>query len=559
MQSAHRNSATRPLTYKWFVLNDLNGFFSVMFDNLTVLAFLAFILTQIFAMPTEFVYGKIFPGTALGVLCGDLAFVWLAFVQAKRQKRNSTAIPVAIDTPSTVGLAFAVLGPAFITYKAAGLSPQEAAIQTWYLGMATVMCCGLGKFLGSFVGEWIGKIVPKAGLVGALAGVGIALLGVVPFIEVMGAPAVGLLSFGIIFYSLIAKIELPGKVPGVLAAVVLSTGLYYILGPLGLAGQQFMVPQFSAAFNFPLPNYYFIYGLKDSLQYLPVVLPFTVLTIVGGVNVAKGAIVAGDNYNMREVLQIDAAVTLISGLCGGIAPTTLYIGHAAFKGMNCRAGHVLLTGIFVGLFGVCGLIKVIVDFVPTAALAPILIFIALELTSQAFRDSDNNFRTALTFALFPCIMRALALKGNYSDNFESLVSRLMAEANGHRFLSENLIIPALGNGFVLTSMLWGAFLAFFIERRLRRAVVVLFILAACSFVGLIHSVSPAGFMYWPFNLPNDIEKAIPFQFAAGYLLAGLLIWGLSFSKSSTWSIYEDENREIRAKLAQKAEASEFVS
>lgn len=60
-------------------------------------------------------------------------------------------------------------------------------------------------------------------------------------------------------------------------------------------------------------------------------------------------------------------------------------------------------------------------------------------------------------------------------------------------------------------------------------------------------------------MPNDIEKAIPFQFAAGYLLAGLLILGLSFSKSSTWSIYEDENREIRAKLAQKAEASEFVS
>ena len=388
---------------------------------------------------------------------------------------------------------------------------------------------------------------------------GIAVLGVVPFIEVMGAPAVGLLSFGIIFYSLIAKIELPGKIPGVLAAVVLATGLYYILGPWGLAGQQFMVPKFSVAFNFPLPNYYFIYGLKDSLQYLPVVLPFTILTIVGGVNVAKGAVMAGDGYNMREVLQIDAAITFISGLCGGIAPTTLYIGHAAFKGMNCRAGHVLLTGVFVGLFGIFGLIKVIVDFVPTAALAPILIFIALELTSQAFRDSDNNFRTALTFALFPCIMRALALKGNYSDNFESLVSRLMAEANGHRFLSENLVIPALGNGFVLTSMLWGAFLAFFIERRLRRAAIVLFILALCSFVGLIHSVSPAGFMYWPFNLPNDIEKAIPFQFAAGYFLAGLLVLALSFSNSSAWSIYEDENEELRAKFLAKEKDSEPVA
>ncbi|MGM9992069.1 MAG: hypothetical protein ACI376_04355 [Candidatus Bruticola sp.] len=542
MQSAHRNSTTRPLTYKWFVLNDLNGFFSVMFDNMTVLAFLAFILTQIFCMPPSFIYGKIFPGTALAVLCGDLVFTWLAFIQTEKQGRSATAIPVAIDTPSTVGLAFAVLGPTFLTYKAAGLSPDDAAIQTWYVGMAVVMCCGLGKLLGAFIGEWIANIVPKAGLVGALAGVGIALLGVVPFIEVMGAPAVGLLSFGIVFYSLVAKIELPGKIPGVLAAVVSATVLYYILGPLGLAGQQFTIPFFSIAFYCPWPTINFINGLSDSLQYLPVVLPFTILTVVGGVNVAKGAVIAGDNYNIRQVLQIDAVVTIISALCGGVAPTTLYIGHAAFKGMNCRAGHVFLTGIFVGLFGLFGLIKVIVDFVPTAALAPILIFIALELTSQAFRDSDNNFRTALTFALFPCIMRALALKGNYSDNFDSLISRLMAEANGHRYLSENLIIPALGNGFVLTSMLWGAFLAFFIERRLRRAAVVLFILAACSFIGLVHSVSPDGFMYWPFNLSNEVERAIPFQFASGYFLAGTVIWILSYTKSSALSIFVEDDK-----------------
>ena len=56
--------------YEWFALGDLNGFFGLMFDNLTVLSFLAGTLVFVFGFPADIVYSKMFPGTAFGVpLC----------------------------------------------------------------------------------------------------------------------------------------------------------------------------------------------------------------------------------------------------------------------------------------------------------------------------------------------------------------------------------------------------------------------------------------------------------------------------------------------------------
>ena len=68
----------------WFVLGDLNGFFGLMFDNLTVLSFLAGILIFGFGFPADIVYGRMFPGTAFGVLAGDLAYTWMAWRLARQ-------------------------------------------------------------------------------------------------------------------------------------------------------------------------------------------------------------------------------------------------------------------------------------------------------------------------------------------------------------------------------------------------------------------------------------------------------------------------------------------
>ena len=66
-------------TYEWFSLGDINGFFGMISDNMAVLSFLAAILIFLFGFPAEVVYLRMIPGTAFGVLFGDLVYSWLAF------------------------------------------------------------------------------------------------------------------------------------------------------------------------------------------------------------------------------------------------------------------------------------------------------------------------------------------------------------------------------------------------------------------------------------------------------------------------------------------------
>lgn len=540
--------------YNWFAFGDLNGFFGVMFDNMTVLAFLAFILTGIFDMPSDIVYSRIFPGTAFGVLVGDLVYTWLAFVQANRQKKDVTAMPLGLDTPSTIGIAFTILGPSFVMLKNQGMAPADAALQTWYIGMAAMVYCGLFKVACSFFGNWLSKVIPQAGLMGSLAGVGIALLAVVPILEIMNAPLVGLVAMGLVFYNMIAKIRLPFNAPGVLVAVAVGTILYYIFGPLGLVGQKFAAPVFSMSFGVPLPTLGFINGLSGALNYLPVIIPFSILTVIGGINVTESARLAGDEYNTREILLVDACSTIFAALCGAVAQTTPYIGQPSFKKMGSRAGYTVLTGLFVGICGMLGVIQFIVDAIPTAALAPILCFVGLEIVTQAFVCCPVEHYPAVAFAFIPNIARVIAIKGNYSDNgvFPALIEKLTQDPG--RYLDEKLLVPALGNGFILTAMLWGAFFAFMIDKKLKHCSLFLFILSVLSFFGLIHSVDPSGIMYLPWNLP-EVIRSVPYQFALGYLVLGIIILLLSFTKESQMSVVVDEDEDSQASSETAAEAA----
>lgn len=71
--------------YPWFSVGDINGFFGLMLDNMTVLSFLAGIPIAGFGFPSEIVvYKRMFPGTAFGVLVGVLAYTWMAFRLTKK-------------------------------------------------------------------------------------------------------------------------------------------------------------------------------------------------------------------------------------------------------------------------------------------------------------------------------------------------------------------------------------------------------------------------------------------------------------------------------------------
>jgi AGZA family xanthine/uracil permease-like MFS transporter len=518
--------------YRWFVLGDWNGFFGLMFDNLTVLSFLAGILIFAFKFPADIVYTRMFPGTAFGVLFGDLVYTWLAFRLARKSgNREVTAMPLGLDTPSTIGIALVVLGPAFVGLKGEGMNERDAALMTWYIGMATMVFIGVVKVIFSFFGQWIQRIVPQAGLLGSLAGIGLALIGLIPLIDIFGMPLVGLVALGLVFYTLVAGIHLPKRIPGVLASVVIGTGLYYALGPLGMIGGQYAgAPMLDLHFGLPVPTLGFIEGMVPALKYLPLAIPFGILTVVGGINVTESARVAGDDYRTRDILLTEAVATLVAGVCGGVAQSTPYIGQPAYKRMGARAGYTLLTGVFIGLGGVLGFVSFFVELIPRAVLAPILVFVALDIIVQAFLACPARHAPAVAFAFFPTLARLLAIKmGNTEIVPAEVFSRLMNA--GGKSLPEMLITIALGNGFIVTAMLWGGFLAELIDRKLRAASVFLLILAGLSFFGVIHSASPDGAMYLPWSLAG-LAREVPYQFAGAYIVLALLLLALSRTRES---------------------------
>ena len=101
-----------PDRYAWFVLGDINGFFGLMFDNLTVLSFLAGILIFAFGFPADIVYKSMFPAPP-SACCSATWSTWMAFRLARTTGRKDiTAMPLGLDTPSTIGIALVILGPA---------------------------------------------------------------------------------------------------------------------------------------------------------------------------------------------------------------------------------------------------------------------------------------------------------------------------------------------------------------------------------------------------------------------------------------------------------------
>jgi AGZA family xanthine/uracil permease-like MFS transporter len=97
---------------RWLAAGDLNGFLGLALDNTTNLVILSSLLIGVFGFPADLVLGRMLPGTALGVLAGDLAYTVMAVRLARRTGRDDvTAMPFGIDTPTLFAMVFGVLGP----------------------------------------------------------------------------------------------------------------------------------------------------------------------------------------------------------------------------------------------------------------------------------------------------------------------------------------------------------------------------------------------------------------------------------------------------------------
>ena len=156
--------------YHWARRGDLNAFFGLMLDNVAVMIILVSALVSTGLFTATFVLTRMIPGTALGVLLGDLVYTWLAFRLARRAGRDDvTAMPLGLDTPSTFGVAFLVLIPARLyaatpAPRGLGLDADGAMDFAWHVGLVTLVLSGVFKTLLSPFGNAVRRFLPRAGL-----------------------------------------------------------------------------------------------------------------------------------------------------------------------------------------------------------------------------------------------------------------------------------------------------------------------------------------------------------------------------------------------------------
>lgn len=529
--------------YAWARWGDLNAFFGLILDNVAVMTVLVVLVTGAdpvaeHRFSAEFVLTQMIPGTVLGVVLGDLVYTWLAFRLARRTGRTDvTAMPLGLDTPSTFAVGPLVLLPALgKAMDRYGMDHGQAMVFAWHVGAVLLVLVGIFKSVVAPMGGKVRQWVPRAGLLGSLAGIALALIAFLPlWSHIAAVPVVGLLSLTVILVALVAQRSLPGKIPGALAAVLLGVLVYFGGSQLGSVLNWPIVPpqagQAVAAWRAPdlLPACSWSLAwwqnvILEALTFLPIMLPFALATIVGGIDCTESAAAAGDEYDTRSILLTEGLASVAAGLCGGVIQNTPYIGHPAYKAMGGRAAYTLAVAGFVGAAGLLGWFTHLFEWLPPAATFPILVFVGLEIGSQSFRATPVAHFPAVALAILPALAYLALIPVD-----QILAGRAPPEHVAVAVQS----LRCLSSGFIVTSLLWASALAAILDGRLVRAAAYFGIAAACSLFGIIHSpLVPAAIA-----LPHTVLAQMPdhpailcqspYHWAGAYALAAILLVGLS--------------------------------
>ncbi len=529
------------MRYHWASRGDVNAFFGLMLDNVTVMVLLVSLIAGEGdgKFTPEFVLTHMIPGTAVGVLLGDLVYSWMAFRLARRTGRpDVTAMPLGLDTPSTFGVALLVLTQALqYAHSELHLDHERAMAFAWHVGLTVLVLVGVFKVICSPLGNLVRRMVPRAGLLGSLAAIALALIAFLPLLleGIAAVPLVGLVSLVVILLTLVAHRELPGKFPGALAAVVIGVALYQLLAWAGTWVNVQLVP-LAAAGTPPVwkpTALVSFYGgtaewwhrvFTQALEKLPVALPFALATIVGGIDCTESAAAAGDEYDTRAILLTEGVVSLLAGLLGGVIQTTPYIGHPAYKKMGGRTAYTLATALFIGAVGYFGGFGLLFQYLPKAAMYPILVFVGLEITAQAFHATPAKHYPALALAMLPALayLATVPLNQALGGRDPAAFSLPMVQT-----------LRCLANGFLISGMLWAAALAMMVDGRLRSAAGFLGVAAVCALFGVIHSPLASEQISWPNVVLAAVETPFkaavqsqtPYHWAAAYGLCALAAAG----------------------------------
>ena len=474
----------RTYNYKLFSRSDFSAFWALFTDNLVNLLILSGVCRFVFQMPAEIVFGRIVPGAAIAILAGVAVYTWLAKWAANKQGKDVTALPYGISTPVMFVYLFGVIGPIYWA--------TEDPLLAWQVGIGAGFMGGIVAALGALVGPFLKRITPRAGMLGALCGIALVFIGAVPLAEIFEHPLIGFTSLLFILWGLIGRFRLPGNVPAGLVAIAAGTVIALVLG-------KSQIDVSGIGFYPPVP---YVGDLVAGIQYLfanpelfLVLIPVQIYNFIETMNNVESAEAAGDRYPVGLCQVTDGAGTMLGALFGSPFPTTVYIGHPAYKRLDAHAGYVVGVAVVIAAAAFLGLLSFLAGLIPIAAAAPVLVFVSVSLITNTAWAVKPTHMAAVSFAILPHIsaflmvkwgslmnaLRSSGVEGLPALGDDSLTAALLTEGahfEGHLALSQ---------GAIITGLIWGAIVADVIDGRFKAAGGFALAAALMSSVGIIHS------------------------------------------------------------------------
>jgi AGZA family xanthine/uracil permease-like MFS transporter len=505
--------------FSWWQRGDLDGFFGLFVDNLIQLILIVTLCTAVLGMPDALVYGRILPGVAISLLLGNLFYAFQAKSLTQRNGKQATALPYGVNTVSLFAYILFVMLP---VVKSTG--DAELA---WKMGLVACLGSGLIELGGAFIAGWVKRVTPRAALLSTLAGIAISFIAMDFTFRIFADPLIGFAPLALIFMQYIGRIKLPHGMPAGLAAVITGTLLAWTLGRMDGPA---LIDAMQVSLYLPTPALFELASAVASpelIGFLAVIIPMGLFNLVGSLQNLESAEAAGDIYEVRPSLAANGIGTIVAACFGSCFPTTIYIGHPAWKNMGAGAGYSVANGFVITLLCWLGLVGFVIALIPIEAGAAILLWIGLTIAAQAFQATPGDHAPAVVVGFIPAIAAwGLLMLENGLRAAGSSIGAVGLETMSGILPITGLI--ALERGFILTSMILAAFTVALVEKHFRAAAMWAVIAAALSATGIIH-----GFEITRFAIVNSYGPASTWPFIIAYLMIAAICFAFSLHRSTS--------------------------
>lgn len=488
---------------------DIDGFFGLFTNNLTNLLVMAGLLISI-GFPANITYGRILPAVGLSIFVSSIIYTWMAYNLAKKEKRNTvTALPSGTSVPHMFLIVYLIMGP---VYWKTG-DPYLA----WFAGLAWGFVEGVVELSGSLIGPKLRKILPRAAMLGSLAGASLTFIVMSPAMQTFDLPYIGFVSLIIILIGWYGKVKLPFHIPVGLFAIIVGSVIGWFSGVMDLKAVtttmqqiEFVAPTFSIT--------RIMDGFSQAAPFLIAAIPLGIYNFFETIDNIESAEVAGDSYSTKQALVADGSTSILASLFGSPFPTAVFIGHVGWKEAGARLGYAWATGLAVLALTWFGLISLLLTIIPIEAVVPILIYIGLTIGAQAFQHVERKYAPAVILAMIPWL-------ANWGQNIVDTAfssANTSAEAVGFQTIMDAGLeysgLISLGTGAIIVGMIWASILVYIIDQNFKNASVVCWIAAFLSFFGVIQEAT--------------VGWAVGIESAISYIVIGLLLLLFHFKKQN---------------------------